>query len=149
VIGELGQHGLDVTGNDKDRVLQMRLIQRNVATIMNSINNENNNEDTTTNTTIFVPTAHYAGKPTSYDLIHHYYGRADTIYNIGKALGNAMIDVLKQQQQLSNDPTTTHTPSESQSTIESTIVPTSTISFPSSSTTAIRRVLSSGVLVYY
>jgi hypothetical protein len=48
--------------------------------------------------TKFVPTAPYAVlNGTTYDGIHHYYGRADTIVHIGTALGEGMLELLAGQ----------------------------------------------------
>lgn len=84
VIGELGMHGTNVTGRETPRVLGMRRAQRDVTL---------SPEFQTTSR--FVPTATYVvSNGTTYNGIYHYYGRADTYFHIGKALGDGMLQIL-------------------------------------------------------
>jgi hypothetical protein len=53
------------------------------------------------NNTLFVPTAQFAVlNGETYDKIHHYYGRADTIYHIGQAFGLAMHRMVAQNTEI-------------------------------------------------
>jgi hypothetical protein len=84
VIGELGMAGVNVTGSDATQVYGIRQAQRNVC---------QSNEFQ--NTTLFVPTSQFAvANGSKYNKIFHYYGRADTYFHIGQALGNGMIQLL-------------------------------------------------------
>jgi hypothetical protein len=77
--------GLNVTGRGADRILQLRAAQQHVCQRFEL-----------QNTTRFVRTAPYAVLDgMQYNGIYHYYGRADTYYHIGKALGNSMIELLE------------------------------------------------------
>ena len=83
-------HGLNVTGPERPRVEGLRQAQRNACTFL---------EKQIPCTTSFIPTAPYAVvNETQYNGIYHYYGRADTYFHIGQALGNGMIDLLQKQQ---------------------------------------------------
>jgi hypothetical protein len=73
-------HGLNPGGREAGRVQALRAAQKNVCQYDEFLNN-----------TLFVPTAPYAVlNDTTYNGIHHYYGRADTYYHIGQAFGLAM-----------------------------------------------------------
>jgi hypothetical protein len=85
VIGELGMHGMNVTGPGTDRVLALRAAQHSV-TLMEEFKD----------TTLFVRTAPYTVmNGTVYNGIYHYYGRADTYFHIGQAFGRGMLQLLK------------------------------------------------------
>jgi hypothetical protein len=90
VIGELGMHGLNVSGSGASNVASMRVASMRVA-----------QEDVCLlpefkNTSIFVRTAQFAVQ-IRFDGIHHYYGRADAYFHMGQALGNGMIQLLQLQ----------------------------------------------------
>jgi hypothetical protein len=77
-------HGLNYTGVGSDRVYATRQAQRDVSLLPEFQSN-----------TLFVPTASYAVvNGTTYNGIHHYYGRADTYFHIGKALAEGMKTLL-------------------------------------------------------
>lgn len=79
-------HGPNPVGKEAKRVFALRAAQKNVCA-----------SDEFQNNTIFVPTAQYAvTNGTTYNGIYHYYGRADTYYNIGQAFGNAMYQIVTQ-----------------------------------------------------
>jgi hypothetical protein len=81
-------HGLNPGGREAGRVYAMRAAQQNVCQYAEFQNN-----------TIFVPTALYAVlNGTTYNGIHHYYGRADTYFHIGQAFGVAMNRILVQNE---------------------------------------------------
>ena len=81
-------HGLNPGGSEAGRVYALRAAQQNVCQYTEFQNN-----------TIFAPTALYAVlNGTTYDGIHHYYGRADTYYHIGQAFGVAMNRILVQNE---------------------------------------------------
>jgi hypothetical protein len=106
VIGELGQRGgnistdIDDTDNSSNnidnRTLVMRQSQYNIVTQYPEFYNN----------TMFVETSKYYFEDDKekglYDGIEHYYGRADTIYKIGKDFGKAMIQLEKQQREQNN-----------------------------------------------
>jgi len=78
-------HGLQPEGEDASRVLAMRETQRNVTLL-----------DEFRNNTLFVRTAPYAVLDgAQYGTLSHYYGRADTYFQIGKALGKGMLQMLQ------------------------------------------------------
>jgi hypothetical protein len=77
-------HGLNYTGQGADRVQAFRKAQRDVTLLPEFAAS-----------TLFVPTASYAVlNGTTYNGIHHYYGRADTYFHVGKALGEGMATLL-------------------------------------------------------
>jgi hypothetical protein len=84
IVGELGMHGVNVTGHGSDRVMEMRAAERGLTMTKEFRNN-----------TLFVPTALYVvSNGTTYNGQFHYYGRADTYYHIGKAMGRAMLELI-------------------------------------------------------
>jgi len=84
VIGELGMAGLHPTGRGSDRHMAMRAAQQKV-TLLPEFQT----------TMLYVPTAPYVHPNlTSYNHGFHYYGRADTYFEIGKAFGRAMLELL-------------------------------------------------------
>lgn len=84
VVGELGMHGVNVTGRGADRVMALRAAEKKVTM-----------EAEFCNTTVFVPTAQYViANGTAYNGGYHYFGRADTYYHIGKAFGEAMLSLV-------------------------------------------------------
>ncbi len=84
VIGELGQQGVEPEARYADKHFNFRKIQKSVAELP-----ENKG------TVAYTPTAPYvtAEKP-SFDGGYHYYGRADTFYQIGEAFGTDMLKML-------------------------------------------------------
>ena len=87
-------HGLNPGGKEAGRVNALRAAQRNVCRYPEFQNN-----------TAFVPTAQYAVlNGTTYNGIHHYFGRADTYFHIGQAFGRAMHQLV----QVDADPITNH-----------------------------------------
>ena len=90
VVGELGMHG-DLEGREKERwyprVSQFRNIQRQVTLMSEFANN-----------TIYVPTWPYVvNNNVTFNGEYHYFGRADTYYQIGKALARGALQLLDQQ----------------------------------------------------
>jgi hypothetical protein len=84
VIGELGMHGRYPEGKGADRVLAMRAAERGVTMLPEFHNN-----------TLFVSTHQYVvSNGTQYAGGYHYYGRADTYFHIGKALGRGMLRMM-------------------------------------------------------
>mmetsp|Transcript_21845 Transcript_21845/g.28252 ORF Transcript_21845/g.28252 Transcript_21845/m.28252 type:complete len:455 (-) Transcript_21845:38-1402(-) len=87
VIGEVGYHGLHPNGDDRRRrVLEFRAEVKGVTHLKEFQNN-----------TLYVPTAQYAlldRNVERYNKGFHYYGRPDTYYYIGKALGEGMVQLL-------------------------------------------------------
>jgi hypothetical protein len=81
-------HGINITNEtSKEQINGIRSAQKYVTELVEF--------DTTTK---FVPTAQYAVDGTNnttsiYTGIYHYYGRADTYYHIGQALGYGMISL--------------------------------------------------------
>jgi hypothetical protein len=88
VIGELGMHGLNPTGREAGRVLALRSAQERVCQLPEFLRN-----------TLFVHTAQYAvvNDTTTYNGMHHYYGRADTYYHIGQAFGVVMMKLTNRR----------------------------------------------------
>ena len=87
MIGELGIGGLNVTGNDTDRIIGIRKAQQNVC-LLSEFHN----------TTSFVHTAPFVVVDgMKYNGEIHYYGRADTYYHIGQELGYGMIDIIQKK----------------------------------------------------
>lgn len=88
IVGELGVNGVHPHGDREDaleRMMAMRAAQRDV-TLMTEFRDD----------TRFVPTAKYVVmNGTTYDGNYHYFGRADTYYHIGRALGKAMLRLLR------------------------------------------------------
>jgi hypothetical protein len=83
-------HGINPVGKGSDRVLALRSAQKNVC-----------NRTEFQSNTKFVPTSPYAVlNGATYNGIHHYYGRADTYYDIGQAFGEAMATLLVQSKYL-------------------------------------------------
>jgi hypothetical protein len=84
VIGELGMHGLNLTGHaEANRVLGIRTAEENVCLSF-------------PNTTAFARTAQFAVLDgMTYNGQYHYNGRADTYYKIGQSFGDAMIQLLQ------------------------------------------------------
>jgi hypothetical protein len=77
-------HGINPVEYGAERALVIRSAQKNVC---NSIEFRSN--------TKFAPTSPYVvSNGTTYDGIHHYYGRADTYYDIGESFGHVMYDLL-------------------------------------------------------
>jgi hypothetical protein len=77
-------HGEHPVGDGADRALALRAAQRQACA--------------TSNVTKFVPTAQYAVlNGTTYDGIHHYFGRADTVFHIGRALGEGVLELMEEQ----------------------------------------------------
>jgi hypothetical protein len=80
-------HGINPVGSGADRALALRSAQKNVC-----------NRTEFRSNTKFAPTSPYAVlNHTTYDGIHHYYGRADTYYDIGQSFGQTMYDLLQQR----------------------------------------------------
>mmetsp|Transcript_13000 Transcript_13000/g.14439 ORF Transcript_13000/g.14439 Transcript_13000/m.14439 type:complete len:94 (+) Transcript_13000:2-283(+) len=91
------------------------MMQQQSVTMMNRMMGDDstnkNDDDADTNfryNTMYVPTEQYLlpeqdddSSEKRYDNGYHYYGRADTVYRIGKAFGTAMIKLEEQQQQQS------------------------------------------------
>lgn len=123
LIGELGQGGdlsnykhLDYTENIKE----MRAIQQRVANAM-GVNVR------------FVPTQQYTNEEKgrkAYDAFSHYWGRAETILDIGNAFGNTVIEEWTRTPEPSQSPSITLTPTISvQPTAMPSALPT-TSAFP-------------------
>eukprot|EP00977_Amphora_coffeiformis_P000362 scaffold98_cov172-Amphora_coffeaeformis.AAC.16 len=90
IVGELGMHGLNYTGRGAGRVNGMRQAEREVPALPEFRSHA-----------LFVPTAQYAVlNGTTYNGDYHYYGRADTYYHIGKAMGEGMVKLLWRSQRL-------------------------------------------------
>jgi Carbohydrate esterase, sialic acid-specific acetylesterase len=84
VVGELGMMGYSSREFPADQAVTLRAAQRQACAASSA--------------TKFVPTVQFAVlNSTKYDGIHHYYGRADTIFHIGKALGEGMLELLAGQ----------------------------------------------------
>mmetsp|Transcript_26535 Transcript_26535/g.73243 ORF Transcript_26535/g.73243 Transcript_26535/m.73243 type:complete len:415 (+) Transcript_26535:100-1344(+) len=88
VVGELGNHGPQLPPGDAGRrVAALRLRQR-LATLRHDQQA----------TTRFVETARYAvvdiPDEEQYDGIHHYYGRAEPYFHIGRALADGLLQLL-------------------------------------------------------
>jgi Carbohydrate esterase, sialic acid-specific acetylesterase len=86
IVGELGMGGVHPTGRGSDRILAMEAAQRVVTLLPEFIHNSQ-----------FVPTAKYAvvdDPAHQYNGVYHYYGRADTYYHIGQAMGLALLKFL-------------------------------------------------------
>ena len=48
--------------------------------------------------TLFVPTAQYAVlNGTTYNGVHHYFGRADTYFHMGQAMGKGLLKLMHQR----------------------------------------------------
>lgn len=78
VIGEIGGSG----SHAASRELEMREVQRRVCQKHNT-------------TTICVPTAHFVRRDKPWiDVNVHYYGRGDTMIDIGQVLGNGLIELM-------------------------------------------------------
>jgi len=100
IIGEFGQHGIH---GDIDDWGDYEGISENTKIIRQSQYNITHVYDEFINNTILVETKQYwkienanetnIPKQTNYDGVHHYYGRADTIYSIGVDFGKAMIQL--------------------------------------------------------
>lgn len=89
IIGELGMHGMHPTGPGSLQVILMRSYEQTVTLL-----------DEFRNNTLFVRTAPYAvmnGK--EYTGMYHYYGRADTYFHIGQALGKGMLQLIQKEQE--------------------------------------------------
>lgn len=90
IIGELGQAGVHPSGHGSDKHVAFRRIQQRVA-----------NQSEFRNTTRFVKTSPYViDNEASFAGGYHYYGRADTFCKIGKAFGQAMLELLTQRQSM-------------------------------------------------
>lgn len=78
-------HGLHPEGVDASRVLAIRETQRSVPLL-----------DEFKHNTLFVQTSPYAVLDgAQYNTLSHYYGRAETFFHIGKALGKGMLQMLQ------------------------------------------------------
>lgn len=87
IIGELGT--TPVPNWDDDKVLPFRKIQEEVA-----------NMDEFRDRARFVKTSPYViANEEKYDAVYHYWGRADTFCNIGKAFGRAMLGLLEKSKE--------------------------------------------------
>jgi hypothetical protein len=85
LVGELGMAGVNVTGRGSDRVMAMRAAELGVTMTEEFRNN-----------TLFVPTASYVvPNRTAYNAGYHYFGRADTYYHIGQAMGRGMLELIR------------------------------------------------------
>jgi hypothetical protein len=92
VVGELGMHGVNPVGDGSLRAVALRSAQRNACARQEFQWN-----------TQFTPTAQYAVlNGTNYDGIHHYNGRADTIFHVGEAFGHAMVQLLDKNKSMTN-----------------------------------------------
>ena len=95
IIGEFGMHGIDppeIPGRPivLKHVLAMREAQKNVAEMEEFRDN-----------TVYVPTSPYVvldENATHYNEQYHYFGRADTYCKIGRAFGEAMLDLMQKNQ---------------------------------------------------
>jgi hypothetical protein len=84
IVGELGMHGMIPQGYDADRVVAMRAMEQGVTRLPEFVHN-----------TLFVPTAPYAVlNGTQYNGIYHYGGRADSYFQIGKAFGRGLLQMI-------------------------------------------------------
>lgn len=85
IIGELGMHGEHVTdAKSAPRVLGMRAAEHGVTLLPEFRNNS-----------LFVRTAPYAVlNSTKYNGGYHYWGRADTYYRMGKAMGRGVLEMM-------------------------------------------------------
>jgi Carbohydrate esterase, sialic acid-specific acetylesterase len=86
IVGELGQHGTHPEGDEAPRVLSMRAAEKSV-TLMDEFRDN----------TLYVPTAPHVVSPEDHKVFngnYHYYGRADTFYQIGHAFGRGMLELL-------------------------------------------------------
>jgi hypothetical protein len=80
-------HGVNPVRYDADLAIALRAAQKNVCESAEFQSN-----------TKFAPTSQYAVlDDTEYDGIHHYYGRADTYYDIGLSFGEAMYNLLQER----------------------------------------------------
>jgi hypothetical protein len=87
VIGELGQQGVEPEPRYAEKHFRFRKIQQAVA-----------QRDEFEGTVRFVKTSPYVIKDQeSFDGGYHYFGRADTFYQIGEAFGNAMLELLPRE----------------------------------------------------
>lgn len=85
VIGEVGQHGTAPGGRGAKRAMALRKVQKDV-TLLPEFQG----------TTKFVPTASYTvSDGESFNQGYHYYGRADTFFHIGKAMGETMLELIR------------------------------------------------------
>ncbi|KAL3905744.1 MAG: hypothetical protein SGILL_009552, partial [Bacillariaceae sp.] len=86
IIGELGQNGLHP---ENDKIQKMRKAQESVA-----------NLDDLRNNTLFVRTAQYVtDEEPTFNGDYHYNGRADTMYSIGRAFGDGMLQLLSAKEE--------------------------------------------------
>jgi hypothetical protein len=84
IIGELGMHGTSPSGEEAARVEIMRATEKAVTLLLEFRNN-----------TVFVSTHEFAVmNGTTYNGIYHYYGRADTYFHIGEALGQGALKLM-------------------------------------------------------
>lgn len=84
IIGELGMHGPVPKGRGKDRVLRLRAAQLYVS-----------QRSEFRNTSLFVPTSPFVvSNGSHFNGAYHYYGRADTYFHIGRAMGRGMLTLL-------------------------------------------------------
>jgi hypothetical protein len=93
IVGELGMHGVNVTGRGADRVMAMRAAERGVTMT-----------DEFRNSSLFVPTAIYMiANGTAYNGGYHYNGRADTYYHFGQAMGRGMLELINKRKMRKNE----------------------------------------------
>ena len=87
VVAETGMHGVDPSPKkEKERILAFRESVKAVTLT-----------DELKDNTLYVPTAQYANtnpKTKRYEKIFHYYGRPETIVNIGVALADGMMQLM-------------------------------------------------------
>lgn len=85
VIGELGQQGVEPEKRYADKHFAFRKMQEDVSKLPEFKGN-----------VAFVRTSPYiVNDGESFDGGYHYYGRADTFFNIGRAFGEAMVKMVK------------------------------------------------------
>ncbi|GAA4439797.1 sialate O-acetylesterase [Bremerella cremea] len=87
VIGELGQQGVEPEKRYAEKHFAFRKSQEDVSKLPEFVG-----------TVRYVKTSPYViSDGESFDGGYHYYGRADSFYNFGKAFGEAMVDMTKKQ----------------------------------------------------
>ncbi len=90
IIGELGQQGAEPEPRYAEKHFRFRKIQEDVAKM-----------DEFKDTVRYVKTGIYVVKDgDSFDGGYHYYGRADTFFNIGHAFGEAILPLVSKEPQI-------------------------------------------------
>lgn len=83
VVGELGMFGVHCQNDPLcDQYQAMRVAQQSVTHLPEFVSN-----------TLFVPTAQYAvlNGTKTYNGVHHYFGRADSYFHMGQAMGRGLL----------------------------------------------------------